>query len=77
MLAMLFSKTSGSEMGRGMAIVVAAGLLYATLMTLFVVPVLYDILYRKEVKEIDVGDDTIDDVPDDAAEFMEQLQQKG
>ena len=77
MLAMLFSKTSGSEMGRGMAIVVAAGLLYATLMTLFVVPVLYDILYRKEVKEIDVGDDTIDDVPDDAAEFMEQLQQRG
>ena len=41
------------------------------------VPVLYDILYRKEVKEIDVGDDTIDDVPDDAAEFMEQLQQRG
>lgn len=77
MVAMLLSKSSGSEMGRGMAIVVAGGLLYATLMTLFVVPVLYDILYRKEVKEIDVGDDTIDDVPDDAAEFMEQLRQKG
>lgn len=73
MLAMLFSKSSGSEMGRGMAIVVAGGLLYATLMTLFVVPVLYDIFYRRPMKEIDVGDDSIDDVPDDAAEFMEEL----
>ncbi len=77
MLAMLFSKSSGSEMGRGMAIVVAGGLLYATLMTLYVVPVLYDVFYRKPMKEIDVGDDTIDDVPDDAAEFMEQLQKSG
>lgn len=42
-------------------------------MTMFIVPVMYDILYRKEVKVIDVGDDSIDDVPDDAAEFIEQM----
>ena len=73
MLAMIFSKDTASEMGRGMAIVVAGGLAYATLMTMFVVPVMYDILYKKEVKVVDVGDDTIDDVPDDAAEFIEQM----
>lgn len=73
MLAMIFSQDTASEMGRGMAIVVAGGLFYATFMTLFIVPVMYDILYRKEVKVVDVGDDTIDDVPDDAAEFIEQM----
>lgn len=73
MLAMIFSQDTASEMGRGMAIVVAGGLFYATFMTMFIVPVMYDILYRKEVKVIDVGDDSIDDVPDDAAEFIEQM----
>lgn len=73
MLAMVFSQDTASELGRGMAIVVAGGLFYATFMTLFVVPVMYDILYRKEVKVVDVGDDSLDDVPDDAAEFIEQL----
>ena len=42
-------------------------------MTMFIVPVMYDILYRKEVNVVDVGDDSMDDVPDDAAEFIEQL----
>ena len=43
------------------------GLLYATLMTLFIVPVLYDIFYRKKPKVIDVGDDNLDDIPDETA----------
>ncbi len=73
MLAMIFSKNTASELGRGMAIVVAGGLFYATFMTMFIVPVMYDILYRKEVNVVDVGDDSMDDAPDDAAEFMEQL----
>lgn len=72
MCAMLFSTGIGASLSRGMAIVVAFGLAYATLMTLFVVPVMYDLLYRKQPKEIDVGDDTIDDAPDDAAEFIQQ-----
>ena len=73
MLAMVFSKDTASELGRGMAIVVAGGLFYATFMTMFLVPVMYDIFYRKEVKVVDVGDDSMDDAPDDAAEFMEQM----
>ena len=59
--------------GAVLAIVVAGGLAYATLMTLFIVPVMYDILYKKEVKVVDVGDDSMDDAPDDAAEFIEQM----
>ncbi len=43
---------TGTEMISPMAIVVIGGLLYATLMTLFVVPVMYDLLYRKEFKII-------------------------
>lgn len=73
MLAMVFSRNTASELGRGMALVVAGGLFYATFMTMFIVPVMYDILYRKEVKVVDVGDDSMDDAPDDAAEFMEQM----
>ena len=53
-----------------MAIVVAFGLLYATLMTLFIVPVMYDILYRKQPKEIDVGSD-LDEIPDETSEYLE------
>lgn len=73
MLAMVFSQNTASELGRGMAVVVAGGLFYATFMTMFIVPVMYDVLYRKEVNVVDVGDDSIDDVPDDAAEFIEQM----
>lgn len=76
MLAMVFSKDTASEMGHGMALVVAGGLFYATFMTMFIVPVMYDILYRKEVHVVDVGGDDMDDVPDDAAEFMEELNRK-
>ena len=53
---MVFSQDAGNAMQKGMAVVVAFGLLYATLMTLFIVPVMYDILYRKQPKVIDVED---------------------
>ena len=69
MTAMLLSTDPGSEMGKGMAIVVIGGLSYATLMTLFIVPVLYDTFYRRPPVNVDVGDDGLDDLPDDAAEF--------
>lgn len=75
MLAMIFSQNTASELGRGMAIVVAGGLFYATFMTMFIVPVMYDVLYRKEVNVVDVGDDSMDDAPDDAAEFIEQMKE--
>ncbi|MGN0983354.1 MAG: efflux RND transporter permease subunit [Gemmiger sp.] len=73
MITMLFSSDAGSELGRGMAIVIVSGLLYATLMTLFVVPVIYDILFKKNPTNVDVGDDGMDDLPDDAAEFAARL----
>ena len=59
MCTMVFSTDAAAEMSRGMAIVVIGGLLYATLMTLFVVPVLYDILFRREVKKVDIGDEEL------------------
>jgi len=34
------------------------------------VPVMYDILYRRQPALVDVGDDTVDDVPDDAAAYI-------
>ncbi|MDD6213043.1 MAG: efflux RND transporter permease subunit [Clostridiales bacterium] len=62
MLTMALDDSFAGTMGKGMAIVVIGGLAYATLMTLFVVPILYDLLYRRQLKPIDLGDlDTLDD----------------
>ncbi len=57
MSTMVFSQDLGAEMSRAMAIVTIGGLAYATLLTLFVVPVLYDMLFRKELKKVDLGED--------------------
>lgn len=57
MSTLAFSKDSTAGMSRGMAIVTIGGLLYATLMTLFIVPVFYDILYRRKLKKVDIGDE--------------------
>ena len=57
MLIMAVSQDAASEMARGMAIVEIGGLLYATLMTLFIIPVLYDLFFRRELRKVDVGDD--------------------
>ena len=72
MSQLIFGSGMGSQMGRGMAIVIAGGLIYGTLMTLYIIPVMYDILFRRQPQDIDTGDD-LDQVPDDAAEFLEQL----
>ena len=57
MLTTIFSDSMGSDMGRGMSIVVVGGLIYATLMTLLVVPVLYDLMFKREVHFVDVDSD--------------------
>lgn len=57
MCTMIFSTDAAAEMTRGMAIVEIGGLLYGTLMTLFIIPVLYDLLFRRELKKVDVGTD--------------------
>ena len=43
---------TGSEMMQPIAVVCIGGMVYATLMTLFVVPVMYDLFNRKELKAI-------------------------
>lgn len=72
MCMMIFSRQAGNSMGRGMAIVVIGGLLYATLMTLFIIPVMYDIFYRKQPHQVDVGEDDLDEILDEAQEYMRE-----
>ena len=45
---MVFSHDMGSEMARPMALVTIGGLLYGTLMTLIVIPCIYDLFDRKK-----------------------------
>ena len=72
MLQLVFSNDMASQLMSGMAIVIICGLTYATLMTLYVVPLLYDLLFKKPPLNIDVGSDDLDDIPDDAAEYIAQ-----
>ena len=56
LVPMVVSGDSGSDMVRPMAIVTIGGLIYGTLLTLFVVPCIYAILNRKkDVKFEDLG----------------------
>lgn len=45
---MVFSSDMGSEMARPMALVTIGGLLYGTLLTLFVIPCIYDIFIKEK-----------------------------
>ena len=72
MLPLVLSQDVGGTMQRGMALVVVGGMAYATFMTLYIVPIMYDILYRKVPKEIDLGDENIDDDPGDAAAYLQE-----
>ena len=71
MLQLVFSGDMASQLMSGMAIVIICGLSYATLMTLYIVPIMYDILFKKPPLNVDIGDEAhFDDIPDDAAEFL-------
>ena len=59
LLPMAVGTGSGSEMIQPVAVVCIGGLLYATLMTLFVIPVMYDILASKKTKVISEDELTI------------------
>ncbi|MBP5310361.1 MAG: efflux RND transporter permease subunit, partial [Lachnospiraceae bacterium] len=67
----------GAQLGRGMALVIAGGLAYATLMTLFIIPVMYDILFKKQPLDVDTGSEDLDDIMDDAEEYIAMMAQKG
>ena len=72
MSMMIFGSGMASQLGKGMSIVIAGGLLYATLMTLYIVPIMYDILFKRPPVNVDVGSD-VDDEIDDASEFLEKM----
>ena len=57
MSTIAFGFGSGAEMTQPMAVVSIGGLTYATLMTLLVVPVIYDFLHRRPMKMIDLGEE--------------------
>jgi multidrug efflux pump subunit AcrB len=69
LLQLMLGSGMGSQLGRGMAIVMTGGLLYGTLMTLFIIPVMYDILCKKPPLHVDVDSD-MEEVADDAAAFL-------
>ena len=58
-----FGMGQGAEMLQPMAIVTIGGLIYATFMTLFFVPVLYDILNKKDLKPVVIEEGLDDDIP--------------
>ena len=55
-LVMAVSKDAGSIMMRPIAVVSIGGLLYGTLMTLYVIPCIYDMMNKKELRKIDDKD---------------------
>ena len=73
MLQMALSNDMASQLMSGMCVVIICGLSYATLMTLYIVPLMYDILFKKPPLNVDIGsEEDLDDIPDDAAEFLAQ-----
>lgn len=55
---------SGAEMSQGMAIVIIGGLSYSTVLTLIVIPIMYDLLFRREIKKVDIGEQEKNDWDD-------------
>ena len=52
LIDMALSQNAGTALMRPVAVVCIGGLIYATLMTLFVVPCIYDIFCRKELRNV-------------------------
>lgn len=50
LLSMALGIGEGAEMTQALGIVAIGGLVYSTILTLFFVPVLYDLFYRKKKK---------------------------
>ena len=47
---MAFDQSAGAVMMKPLALTTIGGLIYATVLTLFIVPVLYDVFHRREAK---------------------------
>jgi multidrug efflux pump subunit AcrB len=73
MMMVLFSNDMASQLMSSMSIVIIGGLTYATFMTLYIVPMMYDLFFKRMPHVVDIGsEEDLDDVPDDAAEFLAQ-----
>ena len=52
LIDMAVRKSPGTALMKPIAVVCIGGLVYATLMTLFVVPCIYDMMNRKELRHV-------------------------
>ncbi len=68
LLVMAFGGDAGTALMQPMALVCIGGLVYATLMTLLVVPCMYDIISRKELRKVAETDLTYEE-KDSSKEF--------
>ena len=62
LVVMAFAKNAGTALMQPVALVCIGGLTYATLMTLLVVPCMYDIVARKDLRKVDESDLEILDI---------------
>lgn len=46
--------------------------MYATLMTLFIIPIMYDILFKRQPTNVDIGSEDLEEELDDAGEFLKE-----
>ena len=60
LLMMALAIGNGSKMMQPLAIVCIGGLAYGTLMTLFVIPIIYDVFSKKELRKIAAEDLVVD-----------------
>lgn len=56
LLVMALGIGGGNELMQPIAIVCIGGLTYATLLTLYIIPIIYDIMNRKEMKRLNKQD---------------------
>ena len=56
LVVMAFAKNAGTAFMQPVALVCIGGLMYATLMTLFVVPCIYDLMNKKELRKVNEED---------------------
>ena len=53
LIVMALARNVGTSLMQPVALVCIGGLLYATLMTLFVVPCMYDMMNKRELRKVD------------------------
>ncbi|MGN0658153.1 MAG: efflux RND transporter permease subunit [Emergencia sp.] len=62
LIVMAFGNSAGTDMMQPIALVCIGGLLYATILTLYIVPAIYDIMNREEYRHITDADLDVSDI---------------